>query len=351
MSLAKEANSMIDNSARSRPSPWPGQSAMRALRVHSYEPGAVPRIDDLPLPACGEGQVRVRVEACGISFVDLLLASGGYQVRPAPPFVPGSEFSGVVEAVAPGDTTGLRVGDRVCGTRQGAWADYLCLPGAMLLPLPAHASPAQAAVLVAPYATALYALRDRARLRAGETLLVLGAAGGVGHAAVQLGKVLGARVIAGASSTAKRAAAEAAGADAVFDTGRPWKDEAKALAGADGVQVVFDPVGGDATDAAFRTLGWDGRHLMIGFAGGGIGALKTNLAIVKGASLVGVDFRQAVERDPEAAAAAKRDVVALFAAGRIEPRIHAVLPLERFEDAAALVRDRGTLGRVVLRLA
>jgi NADPH2:quinone reductase len=324
---------------------------MRALRIHDYASGGIPQLDWVPQPVPVGGQVRVRVEASGISFVDLLLASGGYQVRPTPPFVPGSEFSGVVDAVPPGDSSGLRVGDRVCGTRQGAWTDYLCLPGSLLMPLRPHTSSPEAAVLVAPYATALYALRDRARLRDNETLLVLGATGSVGHAAVQLGKVLGARVIAGASSAAKRAAAEAAGADAVFDSSRPWKDEAKALAGAAGVQVVFDPVGGAATDTAFRTLGWDGRHLMVGFAGGEIGALKSNLAIVKGASLVGVDFRQAVERDPEAAAAARRDVIALHAAGRIQPRIHAMLPFEGFEEAAALVRNRGTLGRVVLQLA
>lgn len=323
---------------------------MRALRIHNYASGGIPQLERLPVPEPDAGQVRVRVEACGISFVDLLLASGGYQVRPATPFVPGSEFCGVVDALPPGDASGLRLGERVCGTRQGAWAEYLCLPASQLMPVAAHASPEQAAVLVAPYATALYALRERAQLCDGETLLVLGATGSVGHAAVQLGKVLGARVIAGASSAAKRAAARAAGADAVFDTGADWKDEAKALAGPAGVQVVFDPVGGEATDTAFRTLGWGGRHLMIGFAGGQIGALKTNLAIVKGASLVGVDFRQAMQHDPQGATAAKRDVVALHAQGRIEPLIHATLPLERFEEAATLVRDRATLGRVVLRL-
>ena len=336
----------------SRPTPITPLAAapadMLALRVHGYGPGEAPRLDTLPLPPCGPGEVRVRVQACGISFVDLLLASGGYQVRPTPPFVPGSEFSGVVDAAGPG--AGLKVGDRVCGTRQGAWAQYIVLPADRVHPLPAEACALEGAVLVAPYATALHALRDRAQLAAGETVLVLGATGSVGHAAVQLAKVLGARVIAAASSPAKRSAAREAGADEVVDSSGDWKDQVKALAGPPGVDVVVDTVGGEATDPAFRTLGWGGRHLMVGFAGGQIAALKTNLAIVKGAALLGVDFRQAVEREPQRAAAAKQDVLALHAAGRIRPRIHAVLPFDRFPEAAALVRDRATLGRVLLTL-
>jgi NADPH2:quinone reductase len=327
----------------------PDALTMRALRTHDYAAGAMPTLDRLPRPACGAGEVRVRVQACGVSFVDLLLMEGAYQVRPALPFVPGSEFSGVVDAVADADSAGLRVGDRVCGTRQGAWAEYLGLPAQALQRVDAHAPWHETAVLVAPYATALYALRHRARLAAGETLLVLGAGGAVGHAAVQLGALLGARVLAGASAPAKRAAALAAGAEAVFDTGGPWKDAVRALAGQAGVQVVFDPVGGAATDTGFRTLGWGGRHLMVGFAGGEIGALKTNLPIVKGADLLGVDFRQAVARDPQAAAEARREVVALYTAGRLRPLVHAQLPVERFAEAAALVRARTTLGRVVLR--
>jgi NADPH2:quinone reductase len=318
---------------------------MRALRTHSYAPGTVPVLDTVPLPSCSAGEVRIRVQACGVSFVDLLLMEGAYQVRPALPFVPGSEFSGVV---ADGNGAGLKVGDRVCGTRQGAWAEHLTMPAHAVQRLGDVASWQETAVLVAPYGTALYALRHRARLEVGETLLVLGAGGALGHAAVQIGKLLGARVLAGASSAAKREAALAAGADAVIDTSGNWKDDVKELAGRSGVQVVFDPVGGEATDTGFRTLGWEGRHLMVGFAGGQIGSLKTNLPIVKGAALLGVDFRQAMERDANTTAAVKQEVVALHAAGRLRPVIHAVLPMERFAEAAALVRDRATLGRVVL---
>lgn len=324
---------------------------MRALRVHDYQPGSAPQLESLPVPTPAPGEVRVRVHAAGISFVDLLLASGGYQVRPDTPFIPGSEFSGVVDTVGPGDTHGLQPGDRVCGTRQGAWAEYICLSAQFVQRLPADAPLVEASVLMAPYATALYALRRRAGLAAGETLFVLGAAGSVGYAAIQLGKALGARVVAAASTQAKRAAAIAAGADAVIDSSGDWKDAAKAAADKRGMDVVFDTVGGVATDTAFRTLGWGGRHLMIGFAGGQIGALKTNLAIVKGAALIGVDLRQAVQRDPVTVDAIKQEVTALYAEGRIRPLIHGCVSLERFADGAALVRDRSTLGRVILDFA
>lgn len=321
---------------------------MQALQVHGYGAGDGIVPGELPLPAPGPGQLRVRVAACAISFVDLLLARGGYQVRPEPPFVPGSEFSGIVDAIGPGTATPLRPGDAVCGTRQGAWAAFICVDVDRAHRLGAGAPLAEAAALMAPFATALYALRERGRARAGDTVLVLGAGGGVGHAALQIARVLGLRTIAAASDAAKRAAAQAAGADALVDSTRPdWKDTVKAAAGARGVDLVFDTVGGDATDAAFRTLGWGGRHLMVGFAGGRIGALKTNLAIVKGAALVGVDFRQAGERDPAAAAALRDEVVALHAQGRIRPLLHTVLPVERFAEAAALAQDRATVGRVV----
>lgn len=284
---------------------------MKALRVHGYGPDDRIVLDDLPLPEPRAGEVRVRVHACGISFVDLLVARGGYQVKPTPPFVPGSEFSGTVDAVGPraddGSETDLKPGDRVAGTRQGAWAEAICVPAATVFRVADDASFVATSVLVAPYGTALYALRERGGLKAGETLLVLGATGSVGHAAVQVGKLLGAHVIAAASTAAKRAAALAAGADEVVDAGGDWKDAVKRSTAPRGVDVVLDTVGGDATDAAFRTLGWGGRHLMVGFAGGTIHALKSNLALVKGASLIGVDFRQSGERDGTLARDIKRD--------------------------------------------
>ncbi len=323
---------------------------MRALRVHGYGPGDGIVLDELPMPEPGAGQVRIRVAACAISFVDLLLARGAYQVRPAPPFVPGSEFSGIVDAIGPHTTTSLQVGDSVCGTRQGAWADCICVDADRVHRLDANAPLIESAALMAPFATALYALCDRGRLSSGDTVLVLGAAGAVGHAAVQVARHRGAHVIAVAGNAAKCAAATAAGADAVVDSRNPrWKDDVKTLAGSRGVDIVVDTIGGDATDTAFRTLGWDGRHLMIGFAGGQIGALKTNLAIVKGASLIGVDFRQAGDRNPQRAAALREEVITLNAQGSLRPQVHSVLPLDRFAEAAARVQDRSTIGRVLIR--
>lgn len=321
---------------------------MKAMRVHSYDPAASIRLDELPIPQPQAGEARIRVQACGISFVDLLVARGGYQVKPALPFVPGSEFSGTVDSLGAGVSSNLQVGDRVCGTRQGAWAQFICCAVNALQLLPPAAPVAETAVLTASYGTALYALRERGHLAPGETLLVLGATGGVGHAAVQLGKLLGARVIAAASSTAKRAAAGAAGADDTVDSGSgEWKDAVKALA-PDGINVVFDTVGGDATDAAFRTLGWGGRHLMVGFAGGEVGRLKSNLAIVKGASLIGVDFRQFNERNGALANEIKREIVTMYQQGRIRPVVSHVMPIDRFAEAAAKVNDRASFGRVVV---
>ncbi len=321
---------------------------MKALQVLGYGPDDRITLRDIAQPRPGPGEVRVRVHACGISYVDLLLARGAYQVRPAPPFVPGSEYSGVVDAIGPDTQTSLVPGDLVCGTRQGAWAEYICVPASRAHALPPQTDMSLAAVATASTYTALYALRERGGMRAGDTLLVLGAVGAVGHAAVQVGKQLGGRVLALASTEAKRVAVLEAGADAVSDSGGDWKDVVKAHAGPRGVDLVFDPVGGAATDTAFRTLGWGGRHLMIGFAGGEIGALKTNLAIVKGAALVGVDVRQFGEREPQRADALSRESVGWFGEGRVRPVVRCVLPVERFAEAAENAQDRSGIGRVAI---
>lgn len=321
---------------------------MHALRVHNYQDGV--RLDALPMPEPGPGEVRVRVQASGVSFVDMLLARGEYQMRPPLPFIGGSEFAGVVDALGPGIEGSLALGERVSGSiAGGAWAQYLCVPAANLHHAGATVPIEEAAVLNVPYGTALYALRDRGQLQHGETVLVLGASGAVGHAAVQLAKLLGARVIAAASSAAKRDAALEAGAHEVVDAGDPtaWKDRVRALAPR-GVDIVLDTVGGELTDLAFRTLGWGGRHLMVGFAGGQIGALRSNLAIVKGASLVGVDIRQFGEREPVKFRALMADVTAFHREGRIRPRIAASFPLEQFSQAAIQVLARDTVGRILI---
>lgn len=321
---------------------------MQALRVHDFDQPL--RCDTLPMPEPAPGEVRVRVRACGISFFDMLIARGGYQWRPGLPFTVGSEFAGEVDALGEG-VTGWAVGDAVCASRSiGAWASHFCMPAAELFRAAPGAALDEAAVLVMPYGTALYALRERGGLKAGETVLVLGAAGAIGDAAVQVARHLGARVIAGVSGPAKADAARASGAAEVVDLGTPdWKDQVKALAGPRGVDVVVDPVGGDATDTAFRTLGWQGRHLVVGFASGRIGQLKANLTIVKGASLVGVDLRQFREREPAAAQALFADVVALHRDGHVKPRVVARYPFSRHAEAFAQAADRATVGRVVLQ--
>lgn len=321
---------------------------MDALRVHAFDEGI--RLDVIEPPQPGPGEARVRVQCCGVSFVDLLVTGGAYQVRPPLPYIGGSEFAGVVEALGEGVAPGLAIGDRVAGSSAGGvWAQFLCVPAAALHRVDAQVPIEEAAVLAVPYGTALYALRERGRLQPDETLLVLGASGAVGHAAVQLGKIVGARVIAAASTAAKRAAVREAGADGIVAIEEPgWKEQVKALTSPRSTDLVFDPVGGEVTDAAFRTLGWGGRHLMVGFACGEIGSLRSNLAIVKGASLVGVDFRQCAEREPAKAGRLMEDVFALHRAGRIRPRIAAGFALSEFDRAVACVRDRATLGRVVL---
>ena len=321
---------------------------MQVLRVHDFD--APPRLDSVPSPSPGPGEVRLSVQACGVSFVDLLIARGGYQWRPPLPFVGGTEFAGVVDALGEGADASVALGDRVCGTASiGAWTQQLCLPVAALQAVAPQASIEEAAVLTTPYGTALYGLRERGRLQPGETVLVLGATGSVGYAAVQLARALGARVIGAATGAAKCAAIVQAGARDVVDLADGgWKDQVKALAGPRGVDLVFDPIGGAAMDTAFRTLGWGGRHLVIGFASGQIGSLRGNLTIVKGASLVGVDLRQFREREPEAARRLMQDVAALHRDGRIQPLVAARFPIARHAEAFALAQARDTVGRVLL---
>jgi NADPH:quinone reductase len=321
---------------------------MQALRVHDFAEGLC--LDNLPNPVPGPGEVCVQVQACGVSFFDMLMARGGYQWRPTLPFIVGSEFAGVVEALGDGVQGAFAVGDRVFGsTFIGAWTQRLCVASDAIHAVAPQSSIEEAAVLAMPYGTSLYALRERGHLQAGETVLVLGATGSVGHAAVQLARALGARVIGAATGAAKCAASLEAGAQEVVDLGdEGWKDRVKALTGPRGVDVVFDPLGGALMDTAFRTLGWGGRHLVVGFASGQIGSLRGNLTIVKGASLVGVDLRQFREKEPDAARRLLADVAVLHRDGRIKPRIATRLAMDRHAEAFAMAQDRSTLGRVLL---
>lgn len=305
---------------------------------------------DLPHQDLQPGQVRIAIKAAGISYVDVLTAEGRYQVKPPLPFVPGSEAAGVVIELG-GEDSNLTVGDRVSASGWGGlFAEEAVLPARAVRKIPDTLDFSEAAVFPVSYATAWHALVDRGQLKVGETLLILGAGGATGYAAVQIGKHLGARVIASASTQNKRALALAGGADAAIDArAADWRDLVKAANGGKGVDVVFDPVGGEVTDPAFRSLGWNGRHLVIGFPGG-IATLRTNLALLKGASLIGVDIRQFGEFEQEKADANRAETFRLAALGVLRPAIAQTYPLEDFRAAMILAAGGETAGRIVLMM-
>lgn len=322
---------------------------MKALRVHGFEGNHQWALEDVPAPLPGPGQVQVRICANSISFVDLLYAKGGYQIRPPLPMVPGTEFSGIISALGPGSTHGLQVGQRVTGTAVGgSWAEYACALVSDVAVLPDTADLGLASCLPITYATALYALQHRAQLHAAETVLILGAAGGVGLASLQVAKAMNATVIAGASSPQKLEVARAEGADFLVDTSNPeWRNVVKAHA-PDGIDVVVDPVGGALFETAFRTLRWGGRHLVVGFAGGAIPSLRANLTIMKGASLVGVDIRQFREREPASAHANLAETVKLFAAQKLRPHAAATYPIGQWRNAIQAAENPAIVGRVIV---
>jgi NADPH2:quinone reductase len=296
----------------------------------------------------GPGQVRIAVKAAGVSFVDVLVSEGRYQVRPAVPFTPGSECAGVVEAV--GDqVAGFAVGQKVVATGWAAmFADVVNAPATNVWPMPGRLSFEEAAVFAVSYTTVWHALVDRGELKAGETLLVLGAGGATGFAAVQIGAWLGARVIASASSEAKRALALAGGAHAAVDArSDAWREDVKAANAGKPIDVVFDPVGGAGLEPAFRTLGYKGRHLVVGFTGG-IPALPANLPLLKGASLVGVNISQLAQAEPERARANHERVLALAEEGVFAPAVAKTYPLEAFAEAMAEAARGESAGRILL---
>lgn len=294
------------------------------------------------------GEVRVAIKAAGVSYVDVLTAMGKYQFHPPLPYIPGSEAAGVVEALGEG-VTNLAIGDRVfCGGMGGEFAETNNFTAANMNLIPDAMSFEQAAIFPVNYMTAYYALADRGRARPGETLLVLGAAGGTGYAAIQIGKHLGLKVIASASSDDKRAAALAGGADAVVQTGADdWRDQVKAANDGKPVDIVFDPVGGDATELAFRNLGYDGRHLIIGFPAG-IAKLPTNLPLLKSASLVGVQMRDHALKRPQEAEENRRMVMALAGEGKFSPAIAARYPIKEYARAMNEAFSGKAAGRIVL---
>lgn len=319
-----------------------------AVIGHQFGPPESYTLEEFDPGIPKEGEVRVAIKAAGVSYVDVLTAMGKYQFHPPLPFIPGSEAAGVVEAVGPG-ITHLAAGDRVfCGGLGGVFAQANNFRAANMAKVPEAMSFEEAAVFSVNYQTAYYALADRGHAKAGETLLVLGAAGGTGYAAIQVGKYLGLRVIASASSADKQAAALAGGADAVVTSGaEDWREQVMAANGGKPIDLVFDPVGGDVLEQAFRCLGYDGRHLVIGFTAG-IASLRTNLALLKSASLVGVQMRDHALKRPQEAEALRRTVMELAGQGRFRPAIAARYPLADYAAAMDAAFSGKAAGRVVL---
>jgi NADPH:quinone reductase len=323
----------------------------RAVIVHAFGPPESFALEPHDPGAPGPGKVRLAVHAAGMSYVDVLVAAGQYQLQPPLPFIPGSEFAGVIEAVGEGVSPD-RIGERVCGSAFGAAiAEAAVIPDKLALALPDAMSFEEAAIFRVSYATAYNALVQRGQLKAGEVLCVLGAAGAVGYAAIQIGKALSATVIASASSEEKRAFALAGGADHAVDSNAPdWRAAVKAASGGHGLDVVFDPLGDRFTEPAFRSLAWGGRHLVIGFAAGAIPKLPTNLALLKGASLIGVDVRQLGIFEPELSEQNVQALFELYRAGKLRPAVTKVFPLEGYAEAMNEARGGKTAGRVVIKI-
>lgn len=306
---------------------------------------------DVPSPSAGDGQIKIRVRACGVNFPDLLLVQGLYQLKPPLPFSPGLEVAGEVVEVGAG-ATGLEVGQRVVSTLMwGGFAEEVVVPAVMPMAMSPAISFAEAAAIPLAYGTAHVALTHRAQLKADETLLVLGAAGGVGLAAVKLGKLLGARVIAAASTEEKLSLASEYGADETINySSESLRDRVKALTNGRGADVIFDPVGGDLFDQAVRRIAWEGRYLVIGFASGRIPAVPANIALLKNASIVGLFWGAYWQHDPEVIRRSMEQLMDLLETGAIKPHISKTYPLDEAVSALRELQQRRALGKLVVTI-
>lgn len=306
-------------------------------------------LKDIPLPEPGPRQIRVKVAAAGVNFPDVLIIQKKYQMQPPLPFTPGAEIAGTVTAVG-AEATGFAPGMAVAGLCGiGGFADECVVDAAQCMPLPPGVPMPLAASLMLAYGTSWHALRDRAALQPGETLLVLGAAGGVGLAAVEIGKAIGARVIAAASNGDKLDVCAQHGADELIDySTQDIRNEIKRLCGTRGVDVVFDPIGGTLTEAAFRSIAWRGRHLVIGFASGEVPSLPLNLPLLKGASLVGVFWGEFAKREPSANAEGVRGLLRWIAQGALKPLISREYSLAEAPQALVDMAARRVVGKVVV---
>ncbi|HEX7781541.1 MAG TPA: NADPH:quinone oxidoreductase family protein [Sphingobium sp.] len=332
---------------------------MKALL--SLQPGGPETLalTDLPTPKPGKGELRVRVLACAINFPDVLIIEDKYQTKPARPFAPGAEITGEVEAIGEG-VDDWSVGDRLIAIMPyGGLSEYLIVPAVAAIRMPQQADSVEGAALVLTYGTTIHALADRAKLQAGETLLILGAAGGIGLSAIEIGKAMGAKVIAAVSSEAKAAAAREAGADRTLVYGRgPFdKEGSKALTqafkeavGPEGADVIYDPVGGDYCEPALRSIAWGGRYLVVGFPAG-IPKLPLNLTLLKACDVLGVFWGAFIAREPERHKAHVEKLLEWWQQGRIRPRIDRVYPLAEGGDAITRLANREVIGKVVVKIA
>ena len=304
---------------------------------------------EMPTPQPKAGEVLIEIKAASLNFPDLLIVQNKYQMKPALPFVPGSEYAGVIAAVGDG-VTHLKVGQHVaCLSGTGGFASHTLAQAATCMPLPAGFPFVDAAAFIMIYATSYHALVDRAQLKAGETVLVLGAAGGVGTSAIQIAKACGARVIAAASSDEKCALCRSIGADATINySTENLRDAVHALTGGKGPDVIYDPVGGDLAEPAFRSIAWRGRYLVIGFAAGPIPALPFNLPLLKGASIVGVFWGAFAKHEPQASAATLRELAQWYGQGKIKPVIDRTLPMAELKAAFAHMGSRSVKGKLVM---
>jgi NADPH2:quinone reductase len=325
---------------------------MRALVCNAYGPPESLVIEQRDDPIPGAKQLVVDVAAAGINFPDVLVIAGKYQVKTEPPFVPGNEAAGVLSAIGDG-VKGFAVGDRVVVMPQGgAFAEKCVVDASKCMPLPEGLDFDQAAGFTVTYGTSYHALKQSTKLQAGETLLVLGAAGGVGITAVEIGKVMGAKVIAAASSDEKLAFAREAGADDTINYSKvSLRDAVRELTGDKGVDVVYDPVGGELAQQALRSLAWHGRYLVVGFAGGDIPAFPANIALLKEASIIGVWWGTWAAKNPHDQVQNVQEMMSLVAAGKLRPRVTESYSLDDYVKAFAAITERRARGKVILRMS
>ena len=323
---------------------------MKALLCTRYGTPDDLEIAEIADPTSGPGEAVVRVEAAALNFFDTLIIAGKYQTKPAFPFSPSAEFAGTVESVAP-DVSAFKPGDRVLGfTGYGGAREKIALPVSKLTLMPDGLEVERAAGLCVTYGTTLYALKDRAKLKPGETLAVLGASGGTGLAAIELGKLMGARVIACASSPEKLAFARQHGADETIDyAAEDLKEALRRVTGNNGVDVIYDPVGGPYAEAALRAIAWEGRYLVIGFAAGEIPKVPFNLYLLKSANVLGVFWGAWTARDPEGHRANNAQLLAWAKDGKLSSHVHAVYPLSDAAKALKAIAAREVMGKVILK--